>query len=68
MSKESPDIPDELHQPNFKLDRKAEAKLTLLAMVANNIWLPPAIRIEARRRLTKLYQEITANSAGQTLN
>jgi hypothetical protein len=68
MSKENPDIPGELHQRNFQLDRKTEAKLTLLAMVANNIWLPPAIRIEARRRLTKLYQEITPNRTGQTLN
>ena len=68
MSRASSDILDELHQPYFQFDPETEARLTMLAMVAENIWLPPSVRIEARRNLAKLYQEITAKRANRVLN
>ena len=61
MSRASSDILDELHQPHFQLDPKTEAKITMLAMVAENIGQPPSVRIEARRNLAKLYQDIAGN-------
>jgi hypothetical protein len=67
MSRASSDILDELHQPHFQLDPKTEAKITMLAMVAENIWQPPSVRIEARRKLAKLYQEIAAHRTDRVI-